>query len=63
MNRDDLLGYIDLYNEEKFEEAIKSYFTKNAHFWNTRIALHGTQKIIDWLIASHLGYFVAISKS
>ncbi len=56
MNRDDVIGYIDLYSNEKFEEAVNSYFTKDAYFWNTRIALRGTQKIIDWLIASHLGY-------
>ena len=56
MDRDDVIGYIDLYSNERFEEAINSYFTQDASFWNTRIALRGTQKIIDWLIASHLGY-------
>ncbi len=56
VNRDDIIGYIDLYSNGRFEEAVNSYFTADAYFWNTRIALHGTQKIIDWLIASHLGY-------
>ena len=56
MNRDDVIGYIDLYSNEGFEEAVNSYFTKDAYFWNTRISLRGTQKIIDWPIASHLGY-------
>ena len=56
MKRNDVIGYIDLYRNERFEEAVNSYFTKDANFWNTRIALRGTQKIIDWLIASHLGY-------
>ena len=56
MNRDDVIGYIDLYSNARFEEAVNSYLTKDAYFWNTRIALRGTQKIIDWLIASHLGY-------
>lgn len=56
MNRDDVTRYIDLYSNGQFEEAVNSYFTKDAYFWNTRIALRGTQKIIDWLIASHLGY-------
>ena len=56
MNREDVIGYIDLYRNDRFEEAVNSSFTKDASFWNTRIALRGTQKIIDWLIASHLGY-------
>ncbi len=56
MNRDDVIRYIDLYNSGTFEEAVNSYFAEGAYFWNTRIALRGTQKIIDWLIASHLGY-------
>lgn len=56
MNRDDVLGYIDLYNKGNFKEAVNSYFTEDAHFWNTRIDLRGSHKIIDWLIASHLGY-------
>jgi hypothetical protein len=56
VNRDEVIGYIDLYSNGRFEEAVNSYFTKDAYFWNTRIALRGTQKIIDWLIASHLGY-------
>lgn len=56
MNRDDVIRYIDLYSHERFAEAVNSYFTKDAYFWNTRIAIRGTQKIIDWLIASHLGY-------
>ena len=56
MNRDEVIAFIDLYSNGRFEEAVNSYFTKDAYFWNTRIALRGTQKIIDWLIASHLGY-------
>jgi len=56
MKNDDLIGYIELYNEGRFEEAIRLYFTQNGYFWNTRIALHGAQKIVDWLIASHFGY-------
>jgi hypothetical protein len=56
MNKDDIIRYIDLYNRGKFEEAISSYFAKDAFFWSTRIALHGRQKIIDWLIDSHIGY-------
>ncbi len=56
MNRDDVIRYLDLYSHGRFEEAVNSCFTKDAYFWNTRIALRGTQKIIDWLIASHQGY-------
>ncbi len=56
MTRKDVVGYLDLYSNARFEEAINSYFTKDASFWNTRIALRGTQQIIDWLIASHRGY-------
>ncbi len=56
MNSNDVIGYIDLYSKGQFEHAINYYFTKDAYFWNTRIALCGTQKIIDWLIASHTGY-------
>jgi hypothetical protein len=56
MNRDDIIRYVDLYSNGRFDEAVNSYFTKDACFWNTRIALRGTQKIIDWLIASHIGY-------
>ncbi len=56
MNRDDVNGYIDLYSKGRFEEAVNSYLAEDAYFWNTRIALCGTRKIIDWLIASHLGY-------
>jgi hypothetical protein len=56
MNRDDVIGYVDLYSNGRFEEAVNSYFTQDASFWNTRIALRGREKIIDWLIASHLGY-------
>ncbi len=55
MNRDDVNRYIELYNSARFEEAVNQYYTTDAHFWNTRIALSGTQKIIDWLIATHLG--------
>ncbi len=56
MNTDDVIGYITLYSHGRFEEAVNSYFTKDAYFWNTRIALRGAQRIIDWLTASHLGY-------
>ena len=56
MNRDDVIEYIDLYSNERFEEAVNSYFTEDAYFWNTRIALRGTQRIVDWLVGSHLGY-------
>ncbi len=56
MNRNDVVRYLDLYNDARFEEAVSSYFTEDASFWNTRIALRGTRKIIDWLSASHLGY-------
>ncbi len=56
MNKNDILAYVDLYNKGRFEEAITSYFTKDAVFWNTRIVLNGVQKIVDWLIASHIGY-------
>ena len=56
MNTDDVIGYVDLYSNGRFDEAVNSYFTQDASFWNTRISLRGTQKIIDWLIASHLGY-------
>ncbi len=56
MNRDDLIRYIDLYSNQRYEEAVNSYFADDAQFWNTRIALRGAGKIIDWLIASHLGY-------
>jgi hypothetical protein len=56
MNKDDVSRYIDLYSGARFEEAVTSYFTEDASFWNTRIALRGTAKIIDWLTASHLGY-------
>ncbi len=56
MKRDDLIRYLDLYNHGRFEEAVTSCFIEDAYYWNTRIALRGTQKIIDWLIASHLGY-------
>ncbi len=56
MNRDDVIRYIDLYSNGRFEEAVNSYLTKDAYFWNTRIALRGTQKIIDWLIASHVDH-------
>ena len=56
MNRDDVIEYIDLYSNERFDEAVNGYLTKDAYFWNTRIALRGNRKIIDWLMASHLGY-------
>ncbi len=56
MNRDDVIRYLDLYSNGSFEEAVNSCFTEDAYFWNTRIALRGAQKIIDWLIASHQGY-------
>ena len=56
MNRDEVIAFIDLYSSGRFEEAVNSYFTEDASFWNTRIALRGTRKIIDWLTASHLGY-------
>src|SRR5512143_4135683 len=56
MNRDEVIAFIDLYSNGRFEEAVNSYFTEDASFWNTRIALRGTWKIIDWLTASHLGY-------
>ncbi len=56
MTREGVIGYTDLYNHGRFEEAVNAYWTKDAYLWNTRIALRGTQKIIDWLIASHLGY-------
>ncbi len=56
MNRDEVIAFIDLYSNGRFEEAVNSYFTEDASFWNTRIALQGTRKIIDWLVASHLGY-------
>ncbi len=56
MNKDEVIAFIDLYSNGKFEEAVNSYFTEDASFWNTRIALQGARKIIDWLTASHLGY-------
>ncbi len=56
MNREDVIEYIRLYSNGQFEEAVNRYFTNDAYFWNTRIALRGSQKIIDWLIATHLGY-------
>ncbi len=56
MNRDEVIEFIALYSNGRFEEAVSSYFIEDASFWNTRIALRGTRKIIDWLIASHLGY-------
>lgn len=56
MNRDEVLDYIALYSNGRFEEAVNSCFTEDASFWTTRIALRGTRKIIDWLTASHLGY-------
>ncbi len=56
MKRDDVIGFFDLYSNGRYEEAVNSRFTSDACFWNTRIALRGTRKIIDWLIASHLGY-------
>lgn len=56
MNRDDVIRYLDLYNHGRFEEAVNSCFIEDAYYWNTRIALRGTQKIIDWLVASHHGY-------
>lgn len=56
MNSDDVIRYIHLYNNQRYEEAVSSYFADDAHFWNTRIALRGAGKIIDWLVASHLGY-------
>ncbi len=56
MNKADVIKYIELYSNGRFEEAVTSYFAKDAEFWNTRIAVRGAQKITDWLIASHLGY-------
>ncbi len=61
MKSDDLIGYIDLYSHNRFEEGVNLYFTKDAYFWTTRIALRGTEKIVDWLIASHLGYSEKLS--
>ncbi len=56
MSRDDVVNYIELYSDERFEEAVARYCTEDVHFWNTRIALRGRQKVVDWLIASHVGY-------
>ncbi|HJV65693.1 MAG TPA: nuclear transport factor 2 family protein [Geomonas sp.] len=56
MNRDEVIAFINLYSSGRFEEAVNSFFTEDASFWNTRIALRGRQKIIDWLMASHLGH-------
>jgi len=56
MNRNELIEYFELYNEGRFKEAVTSYYIGDAYFWNTRIALSGRQKIIDWLYASHQGY-------
>lgn len=56
MKTDDVMRYLDLYNQGRFEQAVNSCFTDDAYFWNTRIALRGSQKIIDWLTANHQGY-------
>jgi hypothetical protein len=56
VTREDVSAYIDLYNQANFERAVGSYFTQDAEFWNTRIALRGAREIIDWLVASHSGY-------
>ncbi len=56
MNRDEVIAFIDLYSNGRFEEAVNSYFAEDASFWNTRISLQGARKIIDWLNASHFGY-------
>lgn len=56
MNRNELIGYFELYSKASFEEAVSSCYVEDAYFWNTRIALRGRQKIIDWLYASHQGY-------
>ena len=56
MNQNELLEYFELYNEGRFREAVNSCYDEDASFWNTRIALCGRQKIIDWLHASHQGY-------
>ncbi|MCD4782866.1 MAG: hypothetical protein K8T10_03435 [Candidatus Eremiobacteraeota bacterium] len=61
MNKDKLIKYFDLYSQGSYEEAINSCFTEEASFWNTRIALCGRQKIIDWLNASHVGYLEKLS--
>ena len=57
MNRDEIFEYFELYNKGRFKEAVNSYYIEDAYLWNTRIALCGRQKIIDWLYASHQGYF------
>ena len=57
MNRGELFEYFELYNEGRFKEAVNSYYIDEAYLWNTRIALRGRQKIIDWLYASHQDYF------
>ena len=56
MDKDELNIYFELYNEERFEEAVNRCYVEDASFWNTRIGLRGRQKIIDWLYASHHGY-------
>ena len=56
MNKKQLLEYFELYNNGQFKDAVSSYYTDDANFWNTRISLCGKQKIIDWLYASHLGF-------
>jgi hypothetical protein len=56
MNNNELIKYFELYSKGEFEEAVSSCYVEDAYFWNTRIALRGKQKIIDWLYASHQGY-------
>jgi hypothetical protein len=53
MNENELYGYFKLYNVERFEQAVNSFYVEDASFWNTRIGLCVRQKIFDWLYASH----------
>ena len=61
MDEADFASYFNFLSNAAYEEAINTYYTEDALFWNTRIEIVGRQKIIDWLQASHLGYVEKLS--